>query len=91
LAITFSEFGRTLSENGRRGTGHGDAAPLLLVGGRLRGGFLGEHPDLDDLVGDAPRSHTDFRRVFATVLEDWLHFDSRPVLLDTYDKLALFS
>ena len=64
---------------------------MFLAGGRLRGGLVGEHPKLDDLVGDAPRSHTDFRRVFATVLEDWLQFDSRDVLAGTYDTLELFS
>ena len=88
--MTFSEFGRTLSENGRRGTGHGAAAPVFLVGGRLRAGIVGKHPSLADLDNDAPRFHTDFRRLYATVLTSWLGFDSRPVLGEKFKPLDLF-
>lgn len=78
--MTFSEFGRTLTENGRRGTGHGLAAPMFLAGGGVKGGLVGAHPRLDDLEVDAPKFHTDFRRVYATVLENWLGFASEPIL-----------
>jgi len=80
LVMTFSEFGRTVKENGRRGTGHGAAAPIFLAGGRLKGGLTGSHPSLTDLDDGAPKSHTDFRRVYATVLDQWLGFESRIVL-----------
>jgi uncharacterized protein (DUF1501 family) len=80
LLMTFSEFGRTLAENGRRGTDHGSAAPVFLVGGKLKGGLVGRHPGLTELENNGPAFHTDFRRVYATVLERWLGFDSRPVL-----------
>ena len=80
LLMTFSEFGRTLAENGRRGTGHGEAAPVLLAGSRLRGGLTGEHPSLTDLREGAPKFHTDLRRVYATALESWLGYDSEAVL-----------
>jgi len=89
LLMTFSEFGRTLSENGRRGTDHGAAAPLFVVGGRVRAGLVGPHPSLDDLDGGAPRFHTDFRRVYATVLDEWLGFDSRDVLGERFDRVAM--
>ncbi|MBI4879861.1 MAG: DUF1501 domain-containing protein [Planctomycetes bacterium] len=89
LLMTFSEFGRTVSENGRRGTGHGEAAPLFLVGGGLKGGLAGPHPSLTDLVDDAPKHHTDFRRVYATVLEKWLGFDARAVLGEEFAPLDL--
>ena len=88
--MTFSEFGRTLSENGRRGTGHGAAAPVFLVGGRLRAGLIGKHPSLTDLDQDAPKFHTDFRRLYATVLDDWLGLDSRAVLGAKFETLDLF-
>ncbi len=88
--MTFSEFGRTLQENGRRGTDHGNAAPIFLAGGRLQGGLHGAHPDLTDLEGDSPKPHTDFRQVYATVLDQWLGFDSRPILHDHFSKLNLF-
>jgi uncharacterized protein (DUF1501 family) len=91
VVMTFSEFGRTVSENGRRGTGHGEAAPILMAGGRLRGGLIGSHPDLTDLAGDAPRFHTDFRSVFATVLDQWLGFDSSQVFDGQYEALDLFT
>jgi len=91
VLMTFSEFGRTLVENGRRGTDHGDAAPVFLFGGRLRGGLVGSHPRLDALVGDAPESHTDFRRVYATVLDRWLGLDSGAVLGGRYEPLDLFA
>lgn len=91
VLMTFSEFGRTLVENGRRGTDHGDAAPVFLFGGRLRGGLIGAHPRLDRLVGDAPESHTDVRRVYATMLGRWLGLDSRKVLGQTYEPLDVFA
>jgi uncharacterized protein (DUF1501 family) len=88
--MTFSEFGRTLAENGRRGTDHGAAAPVFLAGGRLRGGLCGPHPDLTDLAGDSPKPHTDFRRLYATLLDQWLGFDSRSILSQEFPPLEIF-
>jgi uncharacterized protein (DUF1501 family) len=80
LLMTFSEFGRTVSENGRRGTGHGAAAPIFLVGGHLKGGLIGRRPSLTDLDQDAPKPHTDFRRVYTTALDRWLGIPAEPIL-----------
>jgi len=80
LLMTFSEFGRTVLENGRRGTDHGAAQPLFVAGGKVRGGLVGKHPALDDLEGNGQRSHTDFRRVYATILDRWLKLDSKAIL-----------
>ena len=80
LLMTVSEFGRTLGENGRHGTGHGAAAPVFVAGGRIKGGLTGPHPDLRRLDNDAPPCHTDFRRVFATVLRTWLGANADAVL-----------
>ncbi len=91
LLMTFSEFGRTVRENGRRGTDHGAAAPMFLAGGKLRGGLVGEHPSLSDLDNNALRFHTDFRQVYATVLEKWLGVDSEPVLGRRFRTLDLFA
>lgn len=73
LAMTFSEFGRTIHENGSMGTDHGTGAPLMLFGEGLGSEFLGKSPDLLDLdhYGD-PYFDIDFRSVYASVLEDWL-------------------
>ena len=80
LVMTFSEFGRTLIESGRRGTNHGAAAPMFMIGGRVKGGLWGAHPSLTDLEADAPKFHTDFRRVYATVLDRWLNLKSEQIL-----------
>ena len=90
VLMTFSEFGRTVQENGRKGTGHGSAAPMFLAGGKLKGGLVGEHPSLTELENGGPKHHTDFRRVYATVLEGWLGFDSRPVLGGGFKPLDVF-
>ena len=89
--MTFSEFGRTLTENGRKGTGHGNAAPVFLMGSKVRPGLIGKHPSLTDLDNDAPRFHTDFRRLYATVLTNWLGMDSKPVLGPEFKPLDLFT
>jgi len=91
LLMTFSEFGRTLKENGRRGTGHGAAAPVLLAGGRVRGGLIGPQPSLTDLDNGALKFHTDFRQLYATVLDRWLGLDSRTVLDYPYESLDVLS
>ncbi len=80
LMMTYSEFGRTLSENGRHGTGHGAAAPVFIAGGKLKGGLIGAHPSLSDLDNDAPKPHTDFRSLYATALEQWLGMPSAKIL-----------
>jgi uncharacterized protein (DUF1501 family) len=87
--LTFSEFGRTVAENGRRGTDHGNAASMFLVGGKLRAGIHGAHPSLTDLNGGALKHHTDFRSVYATALEDWLGIPATPILNGEFNKLSL--
>jgi uncharacterized protein (DUF1501 family) len=80
LSLVFSEFGRRVEENASRGTDHGAAAPLLLVGGRVRSGLVGEHPRLDDLADGDLKFHTDFRTVYSAVLEKWLGWPAAPLL-----------
>lgn len=70
--LVFSEFGRRAAENGSRGTDHGAAAPVFLLGGPGRGGLLGTPPDLERLVeGDIPHS-TDLRALYAAIERDWM-------------------
>lgn len=74
LAMTFSEFGRTIFENGSVGTDHGTSAPVLLFGpNEIGSGLVGNAPDLInvDMYGD-PFFETDFRTIYATMLQDWL-------------------
>ncbi len=74
LTMTISEFGRRFRENGSLGTDHGTAAPTMFFGSALNGnGFVGEHPDLNDLTRGGNVTNTmDFRQVYATVMKDWL-------------------
>jgi uncharacterized protein (DUF1501 family) len=90
LMMTFSEFGRRARENGSAGTDHGSAAPMLLVGGRVRAGVVGAHPSLTDLQAGNLRFHTDFRQVYAAVLDRWLGVPSRQVLGQEYRPVDLF-
>jgi uncharacterized protein (DUF1501 family) len=89
LVLCFSEFGRTVKENGS-GTDHGTAGPVLLAGPRVKAELIGEAPKLLDLQDGEPKMTTDFRRVYASVLEDWLGLASKPALAGTFDKLPLF-
>jgi uncharacterized protein (DUF1501 family) len=71
LTLVHSEFGRRVAENGSRGTDHGAAAPLFLVGGPGRG-LLGTPPDLAHLVDGDMEHTTDFRAVYAAIERTWL-------------------
>lgn len=70
--LVFSEFGRRAEENGSKGTDHGAGAPVLLVGGRVKGGTHGTPPDLERLEdGDVPAT-SDLRALYATLEADWM-------------------
>jgi uncharacterized protein (DUF1501 family) len=90
--LLFSEFGRTVKENGSAGTDHGTAGPVFLAGAPVRGGLVGATPsllDLDPKHGDLRRS-LDFRQVYAAILEDWLGLPAQEALGGTYERLPLF-
>jgi uncharacterized protein (DUF1501 family) len=89
LTMTFSEFGRRVGENANRGTDHGTAAPMFLVGGNAKGGIYGDHPSLTDLDYGNLKWHTDFRSVYATVLERWLGIGSTPILGSQFATLGM--
>jgi uncharacterized protein (DUF1501 family) len=91
LLMTFSEFGRTVKENGRRGTDHGVAAPIFLAGGKLKSGLIGTHPSLTDLDNGALKFDIDFRQVYATVLDRWLGFESRSVFDRQFEPLDILN
>lgn len=82
LCMTHSEFGRRIEQNASQGTDHGAAAPMLLFGSGLNGnGFAGGLPDLVNVDDVGNLQYTiDFRRVYATILEEWLCVD--PTLVD---------
>ncbi|MBM3840926.1 MAG: DUF1501 domain-containing protein [Verrucomicrobia bacterium] len=82
LIMTFSEFGRRVAENANGGTDHGAAAPMFVIGDKIKAGFLGSCPSLapEDLVNGDLKFTVDFRSVYAGVLEGWLNTPSAPVL-----------
>ncbi len=80
LMISFSEFGRRVTENASGGTDHGAAAPLFVLGGGVKPGLYGNYPSLTDLQDGDLRFGTDFRSVYATALEKWLGAPSELVL-----------
>jgi uncharacterized protein (DUF1501 family) len=90
LVLCFSEFGRRVQENGSQGTDHGTAGPVLLAGPGVRAGLVGEAPKLLDLQDGDLKMAVDFRRVYASVLEDWLGLPSKPALGGEFAKPALF-
>jgi uncharacterized protein (DUF1501 family) len=91
LTMTFSEFGRRVPENASRGTDHGEAAPVFLIGGGVKGGLYGRHPDLNRLNAGNLAFTTDFRQVYATVLERWLGRPSAAIVGGTFPTLAALS
>ena len=97
LVLSFSEFGRRISENGSLGTDHGSASVMMAMGGRVNGGLYGtaadlspdpRNPTLENNAADV-RYETDFRSVYAQVLESWLGTDSTKLLGGNFRKGGL--
>jgi uncharacterized protein (DUF1501 family) len=89
LLITFSEFGRRVAENANGGTDHGTAAPMFVLGGRVKPGLFGKHPSLTDLDHGDLKFNTDFRSVYGTVLDSWLNTPSQIVLGRKFPSVAI--
>lgn len=88
LTMTFSEFGRRPSENESRGTDHGTAAPLFVMGSKVKGGLHGSAPSLKLARNQDLTFSTDFRQVYATALDGWLHCPSESILGGRFDRLG---
>lgn len=89
LTLVFSEFGRRVQENSGKGTDHGTAQPLFLVGTKVKGGLYGEHPSLTQLDNGDLKYTLDFRTVYATILEHWLEADSTQILGKRFETLPV--
>ncbi|PYQ80024.1 MAG: hypothetical protein DMG03_24315 [Acidobacteria bacterium] len=97
LVVSFSEFGRRISENGSSGTDHGAASVMMVMGGRVNGGLYGtapnlntdpQNPTLENSAGDV-HYETDFRSVYAQVADRWLGTDSVKLLGGDFRKGSL--
>jgi uncharacterized protein (DUF1501 family) len=91
LVMTFSEFGRRVNENANGGTDHGAAAPMFIVGDKVKAGLLGKYPSLapQDLFEGDIKYNVDFRNVYASVLETWLKTKSAPILGKQFEPLPI--
>jgi uncharacterized protein (DUF1501 family) len=91
LVMTFSEFGRRVTENANGGTDHGAAAPMFIVGNQVKAGLLGKYPSLapQDLYQGDIKYNVDFRNVYASVLETWLKTRSAPILGKEFEPLPI--
>ncbi|MGZ0655806.1 DUF1501 domain-containing protein [Coraliomargarita sp. W4R53] len=87
LTMTFSEFGRRPAENGSGGTDHGTAAPLFVMGSKVKGGLLGKSPELVTDVKKDLEYSTDFRGVYSSVLDKWIEVDSSKILGEKFEHV----
>jgi uncharacterized protein (DUF1501 family) len=90
VTMTFSEFGRRPNENQSRGTDHGTAAPLFVMGSRVKGGLHGTAPELKLERNQDLTFSTDFRSVYATALNQWLACPSETILGGRFPSLDIF-
>src|SRR5262249_49812486 len=91
VTMTWSEFGRRAAENANAGTDHGTAARLFVFGKGVKSGVYGDPPDLGKLDNGNLRFGTDFRSVYATVLEHWLQADSTAILGQRFQAVGFLS
>ena len=90
--MIFSEFGRRIEENASQGTDHGTAGPMFIVGPSLQGGFRGAPSSLVDTDDGNLRMTTDFRRVYSTMISEWMGFaDASTILKGDFEPLGVFS
>lgn len=89
VTMTFSEFGRRPNENESRGTDHGTAAPLFVMGSKIKGGLHGTAPSLKLQRNEDLTFTTDFRQVYATMLDQWLDCSSASVLGSKFTPLPV--
>ena len=92
VVLVFTEFGRRIKDNGS-GTDHGSGGGAFILGENVAGGLYSEYPPLaprDWLNGEDMRHTFDFRGVYATILEQWLGLDSKPIVGGTFEQLQPF-
>ncbi len=90
--MMFTEFGRRVEENASLGTDHGTATPMFVAGAGVTGGMYGRHPSLTDLDDGNLKMTTDFRRVYATMIDEWLGYKATaPILKGSFEPLGMFA
>jgi uncharacterized protein (DUF1501 family) len=90
LVVAYSEFGRRVGDNASNGTDHGTAGPMFVAGTPVKGGLYGRHPSMSEFHDGDLIHTTDFRTVYAGVVERWFGVPSEPVLGARHAVLADF-
>jgi uncharacterized protein (DUF1501 family) len=92
MLLVFTEFGRRVHDNGS-GTDHGSGGAAFVIGDAVKGGLYGEYPSLeaDKLLEGDLHFNNDFRGLYATILEDWMGLDSKPIVNGSFEKLGFIS
>jgi uncharacterized protein (DUF1501 family) len=92
--MTFSEFGRRVNQNGTTGTDHGTAAPMFVIGNTVRGGLIGDNPNLVNLDSNGDlKANFDYRQVYSTILSDHLGLSTTStagIFKKSFDRLPIF-
>ena len=90
--VTLSEFGRTPASNDSRGTDHGTANTLFVIGTNVRGGLYGQMPSLTDLDRNGRmKSNVDFRAVYGSLLDGWMGGGGSSIVNGGFENLGLFT
>jgi len=90
MLMTFSEFGRRVSENASTGTDHGAAAPMFIIGNKVKVRVLGQHPGL--APGDLFQGDLKYSVDSAPVCRrarNWLQTNSQPILGKKFTPLGI--
>jgi uncharacterized protein (DUF1501 family) len=96
MGMTFSEFGRRIKSNASGGTDHGAAAPVFYFGHTIKPGIIGINPIIPATatVNDNIPMQTDFRSIYATVLNNWFGLDQpdvQSILGSQYTSLPIIT
>ena len=89
MLFMHSEFGRRIADNGS-GTDHGAGSVAFMVGEHVKGGIYGDYPSLESgeqEEGGNLKSLMDFRSVYTTIVEDWMHLDAKQIVGGSYEKI----
>ncbi|MEY3254394.1 MAG: hypothetical protein RJA01_400 [Actinomycetota bacterium] len=91
VVLVYSEFGRRVRGNASDGTDHGTSGPVFVIGEKVKGGFYGEQPSLRELKNDDLAVTSDFRDIYATILENVLGTQAERVLGNWKGRTPLFN
>jgi uncharacterized protein (DUF1501 family) len=92
IILIFSEFGRRVRDNGS-GTDHGAAGVTFALGEKVKGGHYGDMPSLDaaKLVQGDLNPNMDFRGIYSTILDKWMHLNPAPIVNGSYEQLGFLN